>query len=91
MKKTVNIDEFKDILEQYLINSRQAMAPSKVLMEIQNNIKAMQEQIAQIAEQTKKTNGRVTDLERWKLILTTALVVSIATKYPQIASFLGNL
>lgn len=91
MKKTVNLDEFKDILEQYLMNSRQAMAPSKVLMEIQNNIKAMQAQIAQIAEQTKKTNGRVTDLERWKIILTTALVVSIATKYPQLASFLGNL
>ena len=91
MKKTVNIDEFKDLLEQYLLNSRQAMAPSKVLIEIQNNIKTIQEQISEIVAQTTRTNGRVTALERWKLILTTAIVVSIATKYPQIASFLGSL
>lgn len=44
--------------------------------------------LTEIKEQTTKTNGRVTRLEKTALILITALVVMLGTSNPAIAHFL---
>lgn len=46
------------------------------------------ERLEKIEAQVVKTNGRVTDLERWKLILTTAVAVLVFIKYEQIVALL---
>ncbi len=42
----------------------------------------------EIFDQTKRTNGRVTKLERWMMIVGTATAVTIILKFPEIAPLL---
>lgn len=47
--------------------------------------------LGEIKEQTTKTNGRVTRLERVMLVLITAVIVIIGTNNPSISHFIASI
>ena len=78
----------EDKVDGLALTARQSGAPSHVLIEIKNDIKGLGEKLLEIEQQTTLTNGRVTALERWKLVLSTALLVTILLRFPQISALI---
>lgn len=83
-------DEMKDLLEKYLILARQTIAPSHIILQIQNDMKSMVKIQEELVMQARKTNGRVTRLEKFALIAGTTIIVLTMTKYPAITSLIHS-
>lgn len=83
------LDKLGDKVEGLALLARQSGTPSHVLIEIRNEVKQLSVDLGEIKTQVIKTNGRVTNLERWKLILSTAIAVIIITKFPHVLGLLS--
>jgi hypothetical protein len=58
---------------------------------ITGELKHMRELLESIRDQTIKTNGRVTKLERWQITLMTAVLVLATVRWPEIKNIIGML
>jgi hypothetical protein len=56
-----------------------------------DNRSLLMEKLNEIHSQTKTTNGRVTKLEKWMLIVGTATAATIVLKFPELKPLLGLL
>jgi hypothetical protein len=59
--------------------------------EIDRMFKEISETLGRIEEQTTKTNGRVTKLERNVMIVIVAVIVTTLLKWPEISKVFLNL
>jgi hypothetical protein len=58
---------------------------------ITGELKHMRELLESIRDQTIRTNGRVTKLERWQITLMTAVVVLATVRWPELKTLIGML